>query len=81
MIRRKDSSHEEDYKGRRVNNIISNFEDNALDATETSGANFGQLAHVFAFGKIMHDSSDPRVPGTDVFFQPIFTIEFIIGDD
>ena len=73
VIRKKDSSYLPDYRGRRVNNVIANFEDNALDAFETNEGNIEQLVHVFAFGKIMHDSSDPRVPGADVFFQPILS--------
>ena len=81
VVRRVNRAYADDYRGRRVNNVIANFEDNALDATENKGASYPELAHVFAFGKIFDDNSDPTSPGTDIFFQPIFIVEFIIGDD
>ena len=81
VIRKLDKNYAGDSTGRRVNNIIANFEDNTLDSTETGEVVEPELVHVFAFGKIIDDPSDPQVPGTDIFFQPIFIIEFILGDD
>ena len=80
VIRREKASYKRGFRGSRDNNIASDLS-GAFEATENNDDDYPELAHVFAFGKIMHDKSDPKVPGTDIYFFPIFTIEFIIGDE
>ena len=46
--------------------------DTALD---TPG-NFTGLEHVFAFGKIIDKKTNPNVPGTEIYFFPLFTLTF-----
>lgn len=39
---------------------------------------WGGLSHVFAFGKLIDKKTNPNVPGTEIYFFPIFTLEFEI---
>ena len=80
VVRREKASYKRSFRGSRENNIAGDLS-GAFEAIENNDDDYPELAHVFAFGKIMHDKSDPKVPGTDIYFFPIFTIEFIIGDD
>jgi len=80
VIRRKKASYKKKFNGARENNIAGDLTA-AFDAIENNEDDYPELAHVFAFGKIFHDKTDPKVPGTDIYFFPIFTIEFIIGDE
>ena len=80
VIRREKASYKKKFRGARENNVAGDLTA-AFDAIENNDDDYPELAHVFAFGKIFHDKTDPKVPGTDIYFFPIFTIEFIIGDE
>ncbi len=80
VIRREKATYKPGFRGARENNVAGDLSE-AFDAIENNEDDRPELVHVFAFGKIFHDKSDPKMPGTDIYFFPIFTIEFIIGDE
>ena len=77
IIRREPATYDNNYTGRRNNDVVSNFAD--ISQTNSELDQSSQLSHVFAFGKLMSDNVS-NTPGEDIFFFPIFTIEFILGD-
>jgi len=50
----------------------------ASDPLSDNPANWTGLEHVFAFGKIIDKKTNPNVPGTEIYFFPLFTLAFDI---
>jgi hypothetical protein len=79
VIRRRPNDSGAPSSLRMKNNIVGKLSDAEVDSSATDeNYEFSELAHVFAFGKLISSDKNPAVPGSEIYFFPLFVLECII---
>ena len=81
------------YKPKETNFEVSEIEFNGTPANDVDQRPMGditvtgpairsgdKLVHAFVFGKIIREKQDSDIPGTGIYFMPIFYFEAEIGE-